>query len=64
VLQGLCDKWGKLTGIRANGQTFGPALPMEAAALDQKAADLLALQHGNHQLHMLRATPPAVIRAV
>jgi hypothetical protein len=60
-LQGLTDKYGTLTGIRWGSQTFGPHLPMEACALDQKAADEIASQHGE-RLFMLRAVSPAVIR--
>jgi hypothetical protein len=63
ILQGVCDRYGSLVAIRWRDQTFGTALPMEACALDQKAADELSRQHGE-RLFMLRAVRPAVIRAV
>jgi hypothetical protein len=63
VLQGVTDKYGKLTGIRWGSATFRPHLPREAMALDQQAADELVRQHWEFP-HLLRALPPAVIRAV
>jgi hypothetical protein len=54
---------GALTDIRWHGQSFGTALPREAMALDQPAADELSRQHPE-ALFLLRAVPPAVIRAV
>jgi hypothetical protein len=61
IIEGITDKYDRLTGIRWHGQDFGPALPQEAMALDQAAADELSRQHPDH-LHLLRALPPAVIR--
>jgi hypothetical protein len=61
VIEGVCDRFGNLTAIRWQGEYFGPALPQEAMALDQPAADELARQHPEH-LHLLRALAPAVIR--
>jgi hypothetical protein len=61
ILQGVTDKYGTLTGIRWRDQTFGTALPMEACAMDQQAADELSRQHPEH-LYLLRAQSPAVIR--
>jgi hypothetical protein len=63
VLDGIVDGNGNLTGIRWHGQSFGSALPREATALDQAAADELSRQHPE-ALYLLRALPPAVMRAV
>jgi hypothetical protein len=55
---------GKLIGFRWNGETLpvvSTALPLNACACDQDAADELSRQHPE-RLFMLRATPPAVIR--
>jgi hypothetical protein len=61
VIEGVTDRNGTLTAIRWQGQEFPPALPLEAMALDQAAADQLAKQHPNY-LHLLRAAEGNVIR--
>ena len=61
ILTGVTDRTGTLTDIRWQGQSFGTALPLEACACDQAAADVLSTQFPE-QLFLLRATPPAIIR--
>jgi hypothetical protein len=64
IVQGVTDKYGKLTGFRWRGETLpvaSTALPREAMALDQLAADELSRQHPD-ALFLLRAVSPAVIR--
>jgi hypothetical protein len=61
ILRGITDRYGALTAIRWRDQTFGTALPMEAMALDQAAADELSRQHPE-RLFLLRAVSPATIR--
>jgi hypothetical protein len=65
IVQGIMSR-GKLVGFRWNNETLpvaSTALPREAMALDQQAADELARQHPEH-LYLLRAQSPAVIRAL
>jgi hypothetical protein len=64
IIEGITDKWGALMGFRWNGAMLpvaSTALPLNACAMDQPAADVLALQFPEH-LHLLRAQSPAVIR--
>jgi hypothetical protein len=61
VIEGRTDKNGALVSIHWQGQEFAPALPLEAMALDQGAADQLARQHPEF-LHLLRAAEGNVIK--
>ena len=64
IIDGITDKWGALIGFRWQGGKLpvaSTALPLNACAMDQDAADVLSTQFPA-QLHLLRADPPAVIR--
>jgi hypothetical protein len=61
IIEGVKDKSGRLARLLWNRHYFDTALPLEALALDQAAADELARQHPDW-LHRLSALPPAVIR--
>jgi hypothetical protein len=64
VIEAITDKWGKLVGFSWNGAPLpvaSTALPLNAMAMDQEAADILSLQFPEF-LYLLRAQSPAVIR--
>jgi hypothetical protein len=64
IVEGTTDGLGNLVGLTWNGTALpvaSPALPLNACALDQAAADVLSLQFPEH-LFLLRAQSPAVIR--
>jgi hypothetical protein len=64
TVEGTTDVDGNLVSLRWNGAPLplaSPALPLNACALDQGAADILSLQFPE-LLYLLRAQPPAVIR--
>jgi hypothetical protein len=64
VIEGITDRSGALVSLTWNGATLplaSPAVPMNAMALDQPAADVLSTQFPE-QLYLLRAQSPAVIR--
>jgi hypothetical protein len=66
IVEGTTDGMGNLTSLTWNGAPLplaSPALPLNAMALDQSAADVLSLQFPEH-LYLLRAQSPAVIRAL
>jgi hypothetical protein len=65
VIEGITSK-GALIGFRWNGATLplaSTALPLNAMAMDQEAADVLSTQFPEH-LHLLRAQSPAIIRSL
>jgi hypothetical protein len=63
-IEGTTDVDGNLVRLTWNGALLplaSPAVPMNAMALDQPAADVLSTQFPE-QLYLLRAQAPAIIR--
>jgi hypothetical protein len=64
TIEGTTNVNGNLVRLTWNGATLplaSPALPLNAMALDQAAADILSTQFPE-LLYLLRAQSPAVIR--
>jgi hypothetical protein len=64
VIEGTTDGMGNLVSLTWNGTALpvaSPALPLNACALDQDAADVLSRSFPEF-LFLLRAQSPAVIR--
>jgi hypothetical protein len=66
TVEGTTDVDGNLVRLTWNGAVLplaSPALPLNAMALDQPAADILSRSFPEF-LYLLRAQSPAVIRAL